>query len=96
MIRCYTCVFVAQWVSILSFCVMQGALVPCHPCGGAHWDGHIGGSTLRGVSGADSGLFTIGDGMRVLCSCGTAFGGSCSCVVMSMFKISESCLRDDV
>ena len=31
MYRCYNCVLVAQWGSILRFGVMRGALFPCHP-----------------------------------------------------------------
>ena len=32
MYRCYNCVLVAQWGSILRFGVMRRALVPCHLC----------------------------------------------------------------
>ena len=42
---------------------------------GANWGGCIGGCTLGGGAGADSGLSNIGDGMGVFCSCVTEFGG---------------------
>ena len=53
---------------------------------GAHWVGRLCGSTLGGVEGAASGVFTLRDGVGVLCVYSTTFGGVGSCGVVDMLK----------